>query len=230
MLKYINLRIALVISLGVHIFFMCLFKVVIPGYDKDQTVYTKIDFLGPLFKTTAFDILAEGTTFQTSNIYEESFEDMFSGDFLKAEPLGKQTFYSPDTGSFNEDLVKSFDSLVSVKKAIPEDLLAEINIPYVIEKKAATRKVISKSANPFIDDEFFLERFPEGVGIKVKVYVASSGIVNKVEPLSTSSFPEVDMVLIDYVSSWTFEPSVLTNKDEDIVIFKVEGRYSNDNN
>lgn len=54
-----NFRMALMISIGVHIFFMSAVVIINPAAREKIGSLTRVDFLGPLLKKTAFDIMLE---------------------------------------------------------------------------------------------------------------------------------------------------------------------------
>jgi len=73
-----NLRIALLISLAVHVIGMSIVTIVTPGDIKRKKPYTRVSFLGPILRKTAFDIMLESaqpilrTTYGFSTIGPES--------------------------------------------------------------------------------------------------------------------------------------------------------------
>ncbi|HPS20354.1 MAG TPA: hypothetical protein PKY78_05140 [Candidatus Omnitrophota bacterium] len=57
MMFRLNLKKFIVISLAIHVFVLSVFVIVIPGSVGRIRPYTRIDFLGAVFKKTVFDLM-----------------------------------------------------------------------------------------------------------------------------------------------------------------------------
>ncbi len=65
-----NLRIALLISLGAHIIAMSAVTIIAPIEHARLHPYTRVDFLGPILKKTAFDIMLENVNPLAQTMYQ----------------------------------------------------------------------------------------------------------------------------------------------------------------
>jgi hypothetical protein len=210
-----NLRIALGISLGVHIFAMSAVMIVAPENIGRKKGYTRVDFLGPILEKTAFDIMLESANPVVKTSYSWG-PIPFKSIYLKASFPGKITV----AHGFPQHLEKSMDSTIldalTGYKAVP-DFYLDLKEESLKQGDLRTgkRKIIYAPEPPFFvkglygDDETIL--------VKVRALVSPEGNVKKTEPVTTTGYPQLDILAIKFVRSWIFEPKK-TGGDEWVVL------------
>jgi len=206
-----NLRIALLLSLGLHVFMMSAVTIITPEGIGRTRAYTKVDFLGPILKKTAFDIMIENaspilkTTYRYANVVTQSgYLDI---SVSKREPFVQE---------FPEYLENNMDSFVmdylSAPKAVP-DFSLESNFNDSISSgrwnsdylRKRVRRVIYKPDPPVIMRSLYGGE--ENYKVKVKALVSEDGNVRQSEPLTTTGYPELDIMGSKFVQGWIFEPA-----------------------
>ena len=205
-----NLRIALLLSLGVHIVGMSAVAIIAPDNIKRARSYTRIDFLGPILRKTAFDIMLENVNPVMVTTYRYSFLSSQSGA-LKV-PVSKRR---STVQEFPKYLENSMDTLVmdflTSSKIVPDFALnLEIDdfgpgrwgTDHIEEAKQ--RKVIYRPEAPSVMRALY--RGEETFRIRVRVLIDRAGNVKKVEPLTTTGYPRLDITASKFVRGWIFEP------------------------
>ncbi len=205
-----NLRIALLISLGVHIVGMSAVTIIAPDDIKRAHPYTRIDFLGPILKKTAFDIMLENVNPVVMTTYRYIFLPSQSRELEVAAPKRRSTVQEfPDYLENNMDtLVMSF---LTGSKAVP-DFTLDLDVDdFVLGKwgtdytgQAKERKVIYRPEAPSVMRALYGGE--ETFKIRVKVLIDAGGNVKKVEPLTTTGYPRLDIAASKFVRGWIFEP------------------------
>ena len=76
-----NFRIALLISLGIHIFCMSIITITNPVVREKMKSYSRVNFLGPLLRKTAFDIMLENA----NPVVRTTYRHMISDPGLRSE-------------------------------------------------------------------------------------------------------------------------------------------------
>ncbi|NQT32394.1 MAG: energy transducer TonB [Candidatus Omnitrophica bacterium] len=206
-----TLRIALLVSLGVHVIGMSAVTIIAPGGPERAKTYTRVDFLGPILKKTAFDIMLENVNPVVKTTYRHMMASPGSGQLEIAVPKQETVIRE-----FPEYLENNMDALISDflkgTKTVPEfyagfetDELLMNNWAPLARDKENERKVIYKPGQPFIMRGFYGDR--ESFRVKMKVLINSDGNVKAVEMLVTTGYPNLDITASKHVKGWIFEPS-----------------------
>jgi len=210
-----NLRIALIASLSLHVFLMSAVVIVTPGGPERKKPYTRVNFLGPILKKTAFDIMLESANPIMVTTYNRLGFDAGSMH-LKVEPPARK---SPEYSfSFKGNLV-SMDMLdfLSGTKAIP-GFSYDFRENFIdrMLKSNNKRGVVYKPDAPVIMSELYGNK--ESYPVKVRAFVASDGNVLKTEPVTTTGYPQLDIIAAKFVESWIFEPGPDASDNEPVVV------------
>ncbi|KJJ83217.1 hypothetical protein OMAG_002891 [Candidatus Omnitrophus magneticus] len=204
-----NLKITILISAVVHIL---AFSFIIVTNNSNDNIkiksYSKLKFLGPLLKKTAFDIMIESMNPNFITSYTENI--LFEGSDVKIEPLEKnRVAYSAESRNNNIALIENkILDVIAGQKNIPDFLIKTFKQKSFSNEKKE-RNVVYKPSEPFIlkglygDSSVFTMR--------VKVFISKDGTINSVEPVTTTGNSETDMILIKYVRNWIFESGSIGN-------------------
>ena len=214
-----DLKMALLVSLGVHILGMSAVTIITLEGMKRTRPYTRVDFLGPILRKTAFDIMLENANPVVRTTYRYTV-------------LPPRTEYLEAVAPKRESAVQEFPRNLEMRmdtpvldfltgpKTAPEaamDLTADdlATGRQVADKTevAGERKVIYRPDAPFImrglhgDKETFRGR--------ARVLIDKSGKVKKAELLTTTGYPELDIMFFKFVRGWIFEPKAdMAGEDE----------------
>ncbi|MFC1644120.1 energy transducer TonB [Candidatus Omnitrophota bacterium] len=206
-----NLAIALLISLGAHVFGMTMVTIVNPGDLERTRPYTRVDFLGPILQKTAFDIMLENVTpiVRTHYMYTALAP---RSEYLKVMAPKREMVVQ----EFPEHLENKMDILVldflTGSKGVPDfdtHFGAENFMPASWKVGTAqepkTRRVIYRPDPPSVTRGLYGEK--ETFRIKIRVLVDKDGNVEKTEPLTTTGYPRLDITASKFVRGWIFEPT-----------------------
>ncbi len=205
-----TLRIALLLSVGVHVAGMSAVSIITPtGLDRIKS-FTQVDFLGPILEKTAFDIMIENVDPVFSTSYGDAFENITNAYLKVATPKRK---FSGERYSAYLEVVTGrgvFDFL-SGTKTIPDFLLSPA-MAYPIringgrrESGKTGREVVHKPMQPLILRGLYGDE--SGYAIKLKVLTDEGGSVRLVDPLTTTGYPQLDLKAAEYVKTWIFAPA-----------------------
>jgi hypothetical protein len=205
-----NLRIALFVSIGMHVMALSSVEIITPEDFRPVRRYTRVDFLGPILKKTAFDIMLGNVNPIVRTTYRYTFLVPENG-YLKALVPKREI----KVREFPEHLENNMDMLVmgflTGKKSVPglrmdlEDLYLEEEGRELVKTLATReRKVIYRPEEPFIMRGLYGDR--EKYRIKVRLLISAGGNIKKMEPVTTTGFPEVDIIVSKFVKGWIFEP------------------------
>jgi len=209
-----NFRIALMLSLGIHVFFMSAVVIVNPASSQKIKPYTNVDFLGPLLKKTAFDIMLESANPVVKTSYTHAPLVPPSG-YLEAPAPERQAIVEEFSRYYLLEGPEPFvlDSLAA-PKSVPEFLLKIERDFYFFEKEdRGERRLIYRPEPPAIikglygDENIFT--------IRVSVLISAEGLVKVAEPVTASGHPQLDIVATKYVRSWIFEPKEEAGSDDE---------------
>lgn len=226
-----NLAIALIISLGVHVFGMTAVMITTPEDVGRVKPYTSVSFLGPILKKTAFDIMIESVDPLMSTMYRYSSLGLEEG-YLEVVAPKRETKYQDLSKGAELDMDLLPRDFLMGKKRVPE-LGLESNLDSSlfdswgsISENAAEvgRKVIYKPVAPTIIPGLYGGK--ETFRIKVKVIIDTDGKVKKAEPLTTTGFPRIDITAAKYARSWIFESreDAVLGEEEQVVEVTLKGR------
>jgi hypothetical protein len=205
-----GLGIALLVSLTIHIFGMSAVTIITPEDLRRSGPYTRVDFLGPILKKTAFDIMLENAEPLMSTTYQYSPLD--AHDSYLDVVITKR---KPAVPEFPDRLESDMDAFVigylTGAKTVPGIKLDFAGKSPVFRgwsgmDKASprTRAVVYKPEAPLI----MRSRYGDETSFKVrlKVLIGKDGDVKRVEPLTTTGYPDLDMTASKFVKGWIFEP------------------------
>jgi len=217
-----NFRIALLLSLGLHIFMMSAVVIINPAANRKIRNYTKVDFLGPLLKKTAFDIMLESSAPGFETRYSFGMADQQQG-YLKVR-RSKRRFSTekfPEYGVAVADGTR-YDELALADKSTPEYMLIKSAKPVYGDTQGAKRKVLYK---PEFPGALAKKDGSEGAAsIRAKVLVSGNGTVKDVVLLTTSGYPVQDIQALKYIRGWIFEPVVGAEDEwEEVEVAHEEG-------
>ena len=207
-----NLIIALLASLALHLGAMSVVTIVAPSDFRNPRKFTKVDFLGPIFKKTAFDMMIEGVTPRQQTSYGNAMYDI-NDNFLES-PLDREQVIMPTLSNYIVEITDSkVISALGSSRVIPGFLLS-YKADIIIEDLIQKRKVVYKPAIPnYLKDNLSGE-------VIVIVTVTPLGRVKQVEPVTTSGNSGLDLELLNYVKSWVFES--IENEAQDDQILEID--------
>lgn len=205
-----NIKIALILSIVIHLGMMSVVKIVTPGGARKLKPFTRVTFLGPVLKKTAFDIMLENMTPVARTNYAEIDSALQEGYLKVVAPKVRKDAdrfpVSKETG-----MEKGLLNFFSSRKSVPDFLLGmnQGNLGVSswaagLVKDSAERKVVYKPGEPMFIKGLYGDK--DSFEIKVKVLVGPSGDVIKAEPLTTTGYPELDITAVEHVKEWLFEP------------------------
>lgn len=120
---------ALLISVGIHVFFMTAVVIVNPAAREKIRSLTRVDFLGPLLKKTAFDIMLESANPVVRASYSHLPLDSGFGP-LRAAPPERLTLAEELSRYYlDEGLEAPVLDFLADAKSIPKFLLNVVLIP-----------------------------------------------------------------------------------------------------
>jgi TonB family protein len=199
-----SLRIAIGISLGMHIFAMSAVTIVTPENIGRIKGYPRVDFLGPILEKTAFDIMLESATPVVKTSY--SWEPLpFESGYLKASSPGRITM----AHGFPQHLESRMDNTIfptlTGYKGVP-DFFLDLKEETLRQEdlSAGERKIIYTPEPPFFVKGLYGGK--ETILVRVKALVSPEGNVKSTEPVTTSGYPQLDILATKFVRSWIFEP------------------------
>jgi len=205
-----GLGIALLISLSLHVFSMTAVKIITPEDISSVKPFTRVDFLGPVLKKTAFDFMVENAAPVMSTTYRYDFAAPLSG-YLDVTPVKRQT----GVQEFPVYLERNMDGMVldllEGVKITPDfdlefgrsDLLAD-RWAHLRTEEDPRRRIIYRPEPPSVMPGVYDGR--DMFRIRVQALVAADGKVREVVPLTTTGYPNLDMIVSKFVRSWIFEP------------------------
>ena len=220
-----NIRIALGISILLHMFLMSAVVIVPPKSLGRNKAFTEVEFLGPILEKTAFDIMLETAVPVKRTTYSLDGRAMV-GDSLRAASPGKIVF----TGMSSLKTSSSIDVIgvgfLTVGKTVPNFLLDMGSAgPSLKKDSVGERKVISVPEEPIIEAGRYGDKTE--FRILMRVLVNAEGNVKAAESTTTTGYPEVDIIASNFVKGWTFQPKEsIYGKDEWItreVVIKTKG-------
>ena len=203
-----TLRIAIGVSLGIHIFAMSAVMIVTPEKIGRKKNFTRVDFLGPILEKTAFDIMLESTNPVVKTSY--SFGDMPLGPRnLKVSSPGRMSVEPEFSSRLENSMDNSILKALAGYKIVPDFYLD------VMEDVLTRRKVIYAPEAPFVMKDLYGGK--DFIEVKIRAQVSPGGSVRKAEPVTTTGYPQLDIIAAKYVRSWTFEANE-SSEDEWMVL------------
>ena len=209
-------NISLLVSFFLHLF--CIFSIVLvitpSGFTFNK--FPTVDFLGPILEENAFDSSYSPKSAAMLVPYKEDFafdDEAFVRNFnygaiqvLSDTSLSEAYFEEP----FMQKQIPHFDKDIFFQGGNPNTAaqLLEKNIgPYEnlkIEGFLSGREIIYKPVMPDLPAE--TKESQTGIFIEFEIYVSGMGIVENVNRLTTTGFPEIDLIAMKYVRRLVFKP------------------------
>lgn len=218
-----NLRIAVLLSLGVHISVMSAVTIITPEDLKRTRPYTRVDFLGPILRKTAFDIMLENVDPVMRTTYRYTIPATQGGYLRVVAPKRKLTI-EEFPGHLESDLDSIALDFLAGSKGVPdfasgfgENDFTPADWPGPAMASGA-RQVIYKPPAPFITRGFYGSSGT--FRVRVRALIAADGNVSAVEPLATTGYPHLDIVASKFVKGWIFEPK--KNRSEEAEWYTLE--------
>ncbi len=204
-----GLGIAILISLSVHVVGLTAVSIVAPEDSGKSQSYTSVAFLGPILNKTAFDIMLENIEplLKTSyNIVDPYLQE----DYLKVSAPRVKLVVKDFPGYQEKNMDVKVQRFLTGSKHVP-DFMWDIESVNVVRQKWITdnmgfkqREVVYRSEPPQLMRGEYGNQ--DKFKIKVKALIDKSGKVKKAEPITTTGFPDVDIIASKFVMSWIFEP------------------------
>lgn len=202
MFKDKKFTIAFSISLLWHLFWMCIVFVVIVPKGMDFVKFPTVSFLGPVLEQ-------DSVTVQEQNSDINRFSTFFKKDF---EPLDIPKVEVDIPEKFQPDDVEKIDMPINELfadaklEAKPEILEESIEYDFKTPVEAGPlqqRRILEKGSLPNYNKWAVKEA--RGFNIRFKLWVSPQGKVVKIERLTSSGVPQVDVLGISYLQQWRFE-------------------------
>ncbi len=200
----------MLLSLGAHVLGMSAITITAQGDAAMARPYTRVDFLGAILRKTAFDIMLENADPAVNTAYRQTVlspeEGRLEVTAPKMEPAVQELPDHP--GNSMDALVMDF---LAGAKAVPgpgRGFIAEdrmVRSRYArAQADAKGRKVIYRPEAPFMTRGLYGDR--EAYKIRVRALIAGDGNVRKVEPVTTTGYPGLDIAALKFVRGWIYEP------------------------
>ena len=200
-----TLRIAILVSLGIHIISMSVISIVTPKDLRVRKKYTKVDFLGPIFRKTAFDIMLEGGTPTVGTSYSNSllgFEEIQ----LEASVPRIESAVPSFSEQFERSLGGRIVDFLTGSKSVPQNVIGSNNIAK--RKSTGSSLVLTERKVIYRPEPLTVMRGLYGdkdhFKVKMRVLVDPEGNVKKTEPLTTTGYVQLDMDVANSVKAWIF--------------------------
>ncbi|MFH1645446.1 MAG: hypothetical protein ABIB11_03405 [Candidatus Omnitrophota bacterium] len=206
---------AFIVSLLWHILCFFTFNIIVVPHGVTAQTFANVCFLGSILDNNAF-------TREIKRAYG------FSEGELEAKPSGQELFGQKAVFSNRikrpqidrDDLLMSKQDYSSIDQVMKVDKYVFDRSP-VLEKpqhsvddvkiigSAKGRVIISKPAKPrILEEDFILKHGLDNrdFRVRLKVTISPEGKVCKVEKLTSSGYPEIDLIWMRYVEKWMFAP------------------------
>jgi len=205
-----NLRIALLISIGIHVLAMSAVTIINPEISGRSRPYTRVDFLGPILGKTAFDIMIENAEPVFETAYRRVFDLTGGGLRLEVSAPKITAFVQEFPDRYERGLDVSARDFLAGRKEMPEifpglgagDFLAGEWMAAAVPP--GPRKIVYKPAAPDIIRGLYGENAV--FVVRVKALIGPDGTVIKTEPVTTTGHPRLDLAAAEFVGGWMFEP------------------------
>ena len=224
-----NFRIALIISLGIHVFCMSVIAITNPAAREKMRSYSRVDFLGPLLRKTAFDIMLENANPVVRTTYRQVTSDSWSGHLRAASPERHMSLTDKFSNYLaNNEMDPTVVGFLYKDKSTPDFLLRATKRglrPRNYGFNERHRGTIYQPEAPILIPELYGDE--DVFHIRVRALVSGEGTVKRVEPVTTTGYPDIDFMASEFVSGWIFESLEGAGGDEweEIdVVFKIGGR------
>ncbi len=201
--------------IGIHIFCMSVVAITSPPAREKMRSYSRVAFLGPLLRKTAFDIMLENANPVVRTTYRHMMSDSWSGYLRAAAPERHMSLTDKFSNYFtNNGLDSVVIGFLYDDKSTPDFLLT-------VERKISLRRhglderqrgTVYKPEAPVLAPGLYGE--DDVFHIRVRAMVSGEGIVKRVEPITTTGYPGLDFMASKFVSGWIFEEREGAEKDE----------------
>ncbi|NQT46624.1 MAG: energy transducer TonB [Candidatus Omnitrophica bacterium] len=184
----------------------------------DISNFSKVSFLGPILEETIFDMMLKNEGTRTEAIYSTTpaasrFIDLDVKPEMPKYEFSKQT---TATGQRADTFRGSLRNILSGQKKIPRYSLREV-VPvrhqkesFALEGSVHDRGIFYKPGFPSIKRRIDIQ--DASFNMELKFVVSPKGRVERVEPVVSSGYTDVDLVGMRYMRRWLF---VSLRKDQD---------------
>ncbi|MDP8299843.1 MAG: hypothetical protein P9L88_08095 [Candidatus Tantalella remota] len=216
-----TLVIAVLVSLGIHIVGMSVVKIVAPEWQGRKSPYTKVDFLGPILRKTAFDIMLENVTPVVRTTYSYSGTGT-QGENLKAVAPKRKVYVQEFPVYLEQRMDDNVLDFFSSSKDVPGFALRLSDKAFApdewsVGRREEGRAVVYRPVPPRVSSELYSGR--DTFRSRFRLTVDSNGNVKRAEPVTTTGYPELDILSTKFVKGWIFESGRdLSRGDEDITV------------
>lgn len=198
------LGLALLISFGVHIIVMSAVSIVAYEGPGRTRPYTRVDFLGPILGKTAFEMMLAHASSKAGAVTEK---EVWGGEVaaLKVRFPGKPGM-AQEAPSLQE---RAMDTEIKVflagEKVMPDQRRQPVGaVSPAAQAAGAGRKIVYRPEAPVFMKELYGDK--GSFRVKVRVLVNGEGNVTKTEPLTTTGYPQLDIMAAKYLEQWVYEP------------------------
>lgn len=192
---------ALLLSLVVHVFLVSAIVIVPAENISVSQPYTRVNFLGPILQKTTFDIMLKDLK---GGVLLPQRMIMMDRDIneLEVANIKKELSLAKLSGGYLEEGKKELDSILMGEKKTLE-------VSSSIELRESG---VGKKSDVLYQPELLVIDAGEFDGISsffldVRIYTAPDGVVEKVDLLGTTGYPEVDLKALRHVKGWIFQKS-----------------------
>lgn len=201
-------NISFLISLFWHIFWIGIVTIITVPTGLSLAKYTKVYFLGPILEKTAFEMMLDESDLRVDTLYRRPIMPEYTLDVEIEGP--EEGIFKPISESRGHFIFGfSPSDIVREDKAAP---------PYFFREGSSSFEMVSVSESPikkrtvmFKPDKIpqvprRIAKDKENFKIQLKFTVSPQGDVEKVKPVVSSGYPQVDMLGMDYLKKWRFSP------------------------
>jgi len=186
-----NLRTALLISLAAHIFGMSAVTIINPKWAGRRNVYPRIDFLGAVFKKTAFDIMIENTApfFKGAGGHMLQIKER---QYLENVEVPKQKIYVQKfPGILDDAMDNNVKVFLTGDKTVPRFMSPSKYGNFVKKQQPLRKKIVYHPSSFFVQYGLYGEK--KYFKAKFKALVGEDGKIKRTELLTTTGYPELDI-------------------------------------
>ena len=205
-----TLRIAVLVSIGIHIIGMSVVSIITPEDLFPTKPYTRVDFLGSILDKTMFDIMMEDAGAPGPGVYGENGIGR-ENEYLEVSAKRREPVYADISAEMERGIESRIIEVFRGTKLVPDVTLefepggfSSTGWMSELEEPAGRRKVAYKPDAPVIMPGLF--GYSDEFVVRVRALVSPQGTVLKAEPVTTSGYAEIDLTAVEYVRGWVFAP------------------------
>lgn len=214
------LKVSLLFSFAWHLICMSVISIAVMPQGLDISNFSRVSFLGPILEETIFDMMLKGEGARAEAIYSAGSAPSRFIDF-DIEPEAPKYEISGRTaaaGQAADTFRGSLRNILSGRKKIPRYSLREsVSVrhqkeTFVLEGSVHNREIFYKPEFPSIKRHIDIQ--DASFNMELKFVVSPKGRVERVEPVVSSGYADIDLVGMRYMRRWLF---VSLRKDQEQV-------------